>query len=168
MYQLIEDMLAYSRIERRSPSLVSLDLGIAIAEVLAEISPSLTLVELSLDIHSGSVLGDKEALAVALRNLIDNAIKFSHLRKPPRVEIHSHLHGDKHILAVRDNGTGFSMKHHDSIFKIFHRLHRAEDFPGTGVGLALVKKAMERMNGRVWAESEQDNGAEFFLEFQQP
>ena len=166
MYQLIEDMLAYSRIERRSPTLVSLDLGIAITEVLAEIRPSLTLVQLTLDIHSGSILGDKEALAVALRNLIDNAIKFSQLRKPPRVEIHSHLHGDRHILSVRDNGTGFSMKHHDSIFKIFHRLHRAEDFPGTGVGLALVKKAMERMNGSVWAESEQDNGAEFFLEFQ--
>jgi light-regulated signal transduction histidine kinase (bacteriophytochrome) len=65
---------------------------------------------------------------------------------------------------VRDNGTGFDMKYHDRIFQIFQRLHRAEEYSGTGIGLAIVRKAMDRMGGRVWAESEPDKGSVFFLD----
>jgi len=68
------------------------------------------------------------------------------------------------ILKVADNGCGFDMKYHDRIFDIFQRLHRAEEFPGTGVGLAIVRKAMERMGGKVWAESTPGVGTTFFLE----
>jgi len=68
------------------------------------------------------------------------------------------------LISVKDNGCGFDMKYHDRIFAIFQRLHRVEDFPGTGVGLAIVNKATERMGGRVWARSEPGAGAEFFLE----
>jgi light-regulated signal transduction histidine kinase (bacteriophytochrome) len=71
------------------------------------------------------------------------------------------------MLWVRDNGTGFDMKFHDRIFDIFQRLHRAEDYPGTGIGLAIVRKAMERMDGRTWAESEPGKGATFYLELPQ-
>jgi light-regulated signal transduction histidine kinase (bacteriophytochrome) len=65
---------------------------------------------------------------------------------------------------VRDNGVGFDMKYHDRIFEIFQRLHRLEDYPGTGVGLAIVRKAMDRMGGRAWAESDVGRGATFYLE----
>jgi light-regulated signal transduction histidine kinase (bacteriophytochrome) len=68
------------------------------------------------------------------------------------------------VLWVRDNGVGFDMKYHDRIFGIFQRLNRAEDYPGTGIGLAIVRKAMERIGGRAWATSEPGEGSTFFLE----
>ena len=71
---------------------------------------------------------------------------------------------DRHGLSVSDNGVGFDMKFHDRIFAIFQRLHRAEDYPGTGVGLAIVRMAMERLGGRVWAESAPGQGATFTIE----
>jgi len=72
------------------------------------------------------------------------------------------------MLWVRDNGIGFDMKYHDRIFEIFQRLHRLEEYPGTGIGLALVKKAMQRMGGRVWAESVPGEGATFYLSLPRP
>ena len=122
-------------------------------------------VELRVALPQGlRVLGDAQGLAIALRNLVDNAIKFSRDRQPPRIEIAAARAGNSVRLAVRDNGLGFDMKFHDRIFAIFQRLHRAEDYPGTGVGLAIVRKAMERMGGRVWAESAPGQGATFTIE----
>jgi light-regulated signal transduction histidine kinase (bacteriophytochrome) len=80
------------------------------------------------------------------------------------IEVSGRDTGATCVLAVRDNGVGFDMKFHDQIFGIFQRLHRSEDYPGTGVGLAIVRKAMERMGGRAWAESEVGKGATFYLE----
>ncbi len=111
-----------------------------------------------------AVDADREGLALALRNLIDNAAKFSRHQPAPRIEVASRVDHGRCILSVRDNGTGFEMKYHDLIFQIFHRLHRAEDYGGTGIGLAIVRKAMERMGGRVWAESEPGAGAVFYLD----
>jgi signal transduction histidine kinase len=68
------------------------------------------------------------------------------------------------LFWVRDNGPGFAMRYHDRIFEIFQRLHRAEEFPGTGVGLAIVRKAVERMHGKVWAESAEGDGATFWIQ----
>jgi signal transduction histidine kinase len=111
-----------------------------------------------------AVRADREGLAIVLRNLIDNALKFSRDARPPTVEIGTRDDGGKVVLWVRDNGIGFDMQFHDRIFEIFSRLQRAEDYAGTGVGLALVRKAMQRMGGRVWAESAPGQGATFFLE----
>ena len=101
---------------------------------------------------------------MALRNLLDNALKFTGNVQHPMIEISGNNTGAAYILAVRDNGMGFDMKFHDRIFNIFQRLHRSEDYPGTGVGLAIVRKAMERMGGRAWAESATGEGATFYLE----
>ena len=101
---------------------------------------------------------------MALRNLIDNALKFTRGTPKPVVEIGGHETETSCILWVRDNGIGFDIQYHDRIFEIFQRLHRAEDYAGTGVGLAIVQKAMTRMRGRVWAESELGQGATFYLE----
>ncbi|MEO6094524.1 MAG: PAS domain S-box protein [Fibrobacteria bacterium] len=164
MQNLIEDMLDYSKLERRSLSLAPQDLRTAVDRVLGERRFDLGEAQLVLDVAPGAVKADHEGLAIVLRNLIDNAVKFSRRRKPPVIEIRSYLDGSRHVLTVKDNGTGFSMKHHDLMFQIFQRLHRAEEYGGTGVGLAIVKKAMDRMDGRVWAEGEPDKGAVFSIE----
>lgn len=108
---------------------------------------------------------DREGMAVVLRNLVGNALKFSRDACPPQITIGGETREGLFRLWVRDNGVGFDMKYHDRVFAIFQRLHRAEEFAGTGVGLALVAKAVQRMGGRVWAESAPGAGATFYLEF---
>ncbi|MBC8039997.1 MAG: PAS domain S-box protein [Opitutaceae bacterium] len=166
MGQLIEDLLAYSQLERR-------------ALTLSAIRPQAVLDAMPLgymdDIESRNIAytvslpdvavrADPNGLAQVMRNLLDNALKFTRATPAPAIEIAGRIEGAKYILWVKDNGIGFDMKFTDRIFDIFQRLHRAEDYPGTGIGLAIVRKAMERMGGRVWAESTPGQGATFFLE----
>lgn len=167
MGALISDLLDYSRMERRpmEHQVVELRplLDLVIEGHAADIAAARTA--LSLQLEPMTLRLDREGLAVVLRNLVGNAIKFSQSRAQPRVEIGSRSEAGRRILWVRDNGVGFDMKYHDRIFGIFQRLQRAEDYAGTGVGLALVAKAVQRMGGRVWAESAPGEGATFYLEF---
>ena len=164
---LIDDLLAYSRLERRELTISPLRLAPLVESVLAPyrqdgVAPGLELVlDLEPDLRARA---DAQGLTIALRNLVDNAVKFSRQSASPRVRIVGTRVPGGVRLAVEDNGLGFDMKFHDRIFAIFQRLHRAEHFPGTGVGLAMVRKAMERMGGRVWAQSELGRGATFTLE----
>jgi PAS domain S-box-containing protein len=169
MNQLIDDLLGYSRIERRDLERASMALVGLVDRVLAEREIELKACGAKVDADVGfhTITGDGDALLLALRNLIDNAIKFSRGGQPPRLRIQAQAKGEKVIVSVADNGCGFDMKYHDRIFDIFQRLHRVEDYPGTGVGLAIVRKAVERMGGRVWAESRPGAGATFFLELPQ-
>jgi signal transduction histidine kinase len=91
-------------------------------------------------------------------------VKFTRKVDHPRIEVGAKDEAKSCIVWVRDNGIGFDMKHHDRIFDIFQRLGVTEDYPGTGIGLAIVRKAMERMGGRAWAESKPGGGATFYLE----
>jgi signal transduction histidine kinase len=164
---LIDDLLAYSRLERRDLTLASVRLSPLVDALLAPYrqlgAASGLEVELEIDpeLHARA---DAQGLTIALRNLVDNAVKFSRHGRPPRIRIVATRKPGGVQLAVHDNGLGFDMKFHDRIFGIFQRLHRAEDYPGTGVGLAIVRKAMQRMGGRVWAESQPGHGATFTLE----
>jgi signal transduction histidine kinase len=117
------------------------------------------------EVPSIVVRADRQGVEMVLRNLLDNAIKFSSQATPPVITLSARIEQDLVELCIRDNGIGFDMKHHERIFEIFQRLHRSEDFAGTGVGLALVRKAMQRMSGRVWAESAPGRGAAFHVEF---
>ena len=164
MQQLIDDLLAYSKLEQRSVQTARIDMPMLVETILKERAHDLKLVQLTVQVSCAPVRADREGLSIVMRNLIDNAVKFSRRRDPPVLDIRSRVEGGRHILSVRDNGTGFDMKYHDRIFQIFQRLHRAEDYSGTGVGLAIVHKAMERMGGRVWAESEPGRGAIFHLD----
>ena len=110
-----------------------------------------------------TVVVDKRQFQRLFQNLIGNALKFRSDRRP---EIHvgaEYVQGEW-VFSVRDNGIGFDMRFHDRIFNIFQRLQRAEDYPGTGIGLAIVRKAMTRMGGRVSAESTPNEGTCFRLE----
>jgi signal transduction histidine kinase len=166
MHQLIEDLLHYSRMERRTMQSISLDLAALVRAVVAERVDEIkqTGAQLRLEVPAINVHADRDGLAVVLRNLLENALKFSGNAHPPTVEIGARVEGTCAALWVRDNGIGFDMKFHERIFEIFQRLQLVEDYPGTGIGLALVRKAMGRMGGRVWAESSPGGGATFFLE----
>ncbi|GKQ59508.1 sensor histidine kinase [Sphaerotilus sulfidivorans] len=170
MSQLIEDLLAYSRVERLRPTLVALPLRGLIDEALAELDDSLRrqAAEIRIDTGTLSVRGERRGLLLVLRNLLDNAIKFRRPDRPCQITITARpleAPGGGTELTIADNGIGFDMRYHDRIFEIFQRLHRVEDYPGTGIGLAIVRKAMERMNGRIHARAEPGRGATFVLEF---
>jgi PAS domain S-box-containing protein len=166
MNQLIDDLLAYSRLEQQRLSTGPVDLLSLINMVIDERSQELNDrgIEVTVDIRCGIAMADADGLTQAMRNLLDNALKFTCTVPEPHIEIRGTEAGDHCTLSIRDNGIGFDIKHHDRIFGIFQRLHRAEDYPGTGIGLAIVHKAMRRMNGHVWAESAAGQGACFHLE----
>ncbi len=164
MTELIEDLLAYSRQERRTLMPTRIELRDFVADQIARLDLARQGVELAVEVEPVSVWADPESLAIALRNLVDNARKFSAHQPHPTVTIGTRCSDGRCVLSVQDNGSGFDMRFHDKIFEIFQRLHRAEDYPGTGVGLALVRKAMDRMGGRVWAEGAPGAGATFYLE----
>lgn len=167
MGALISDLLDYSRMERRTMEQQSVALLPLVELVLeghsADIAAAGTAVRLQIEPMTLEL--DREGLAVVLRNLVGNAVKFSQGNPQPVVEIGARSEAGRRILWVKDNGVGFDMKYHDRIFGIFQRLQRTEDYSGTGVGLALVAKAVQRMGGRVWAESTPGQGATFHLEF---
>lgn len=166
MNALIEDLLAYSRMERRDLQRRPVDLPGLVRAVLAERAEEIRArgAELELTVPDATVQADMEGLAVVLRNLLENALKFHRPGVPPQIEIGGRIEENVVILWVRDHGIGFDMKFHQRIFEIFQRLQRAEDYPGTGIGLALVRKAMQRLGGSVRAESAPGEGATFYLE----
>lgn len=166
MHQLIGDLLAYSRMERNAPEIHSLDLPALVHRVMRSIDDATTESGVTLEVRIPPlrVQADSEGLTVALRNLLENAFKFSRKAATPRIELEAREQGGQVELWVRDNGIGFDMQEHDRIFTIFQRLQPTDEYPGTGIGLALVNKAMQRMEGRVWAESTPGVGATFHLE----
>jgi len=166
MQALISDLLSYARMERRALSSNALALPECVNDVLQAYAQELTErgVVLHNEVRPFAVRADPEGLSVVLRNLIDNALKFSRDARPPTIDIGARKEGDKVVLWVRDNGIGFDMKFHDRIFEIFSRLQYAEDYSGTGVGLALVRKAVQRMGGHIYAVSAPGQGATFFVE----
>ncbi|MCX7672245.1 MAG: HAMP domain-containing histidine kinase [Thiobacillaceae bacterium] len=165
MQQLIDDLLAYSRLERkplheqviRLPPLVQQCLHLYASQCAEQ------GIELHTDIPDIRVRADAEGLRAALCNLLDNAIKFTAGQPRPRIEVGAKLMGEEVCLWVRDNGIGFDMRHQERIFEIFQRLHTQEAYPGSGIGLAIVRRAVERMGGRVWAESAPGEGSTFHL-----
>jgi light-regulated signal transduction histidine kinase (bacteriophytochrome) len=165
MSQLIDDLLSYTHLERREITSTPIQPRELVEEIIYEHTKNpQNNVTFSVELPDFSVHADRESLAQALRNLIDNAVKFSCHSAEPLVEIGGWENHNSCVIWVRDNGIGFDMKYADRIFEIFNRLNRDEEYPGTGVGLALVRKAMERMGGHVRAESLPGNGATFYLE----
>jgi light-regulated signal transduction histidine kinase (bacteriophytochrome) len=107
--------------------------------------------------------GDAALLHHVWVNLIDNAVKYSSKTTGPRIEIGGSVQGSEVVYFVKDNGAGFDMRYVDKLFRVFQRLHGSEEFPGSGVGLAIVQRVISRHGGRVWGESEPDHGAKFFF-----
>ena len=166
MSQLIDDLLEYSRLERREFKPHRIELGPLIATMVEQKKRdgADSGIEFVVNVNGGSVMADPNGLTQSLRNYLDNAVKFTGKTAQPRIEVGSKETAENNLIWVRDNGVGFDMKDHERIFNIFQRLNPSDEYPGTGIGLAIVRKAMERMGGRAWAESEAGRGATFYLE----
>ena len=166
MTQLIEDLLDYSRLERRELHTGPIELRPLVDAVVQAKKREIgdRQIEFVIDVNGEKVRADQSGLSQSLRNYLDNAIKFTRDVPSARIEVGSKETENGCLLWVKDNGVGFDMVYHDRIFDIFQRLNRTEEYPGTGIGLAIVRKAMERMGGKAWAESETGKGATFYLE----
>ncbi len=162
---LIDDLLTFSRMGRNAMSIQPLKLEPLVRDVIAELDPD--AVGRTIDWRIGdlpAVEGDASMLRIVLVNLIANAWKFTRHRPQARIEIDS-LPGRDHetVIYVRDNGIGFEMAHADKLFGVFQRLHRTDEFEGTGIGLATVRRIIDKHGGRVWAEAKVDQGATFYV-----
>ena len=160
MGQLIDDLLKFSQIGRKSLAQAPVDMRLLASEVVAELSQAYPLARIELGMLPAAV-GDRALLRQVWMNLIGNALKYSSRSDSPRVEIHGKVEAGESVFQVRDNGTGFDMRYQSKLFGVFQRLHRAEEFEGTGVGLAIVQRIVVRHGGRVWAEGAIGEGACF-------
>jgi signal transduction histidine kinase len=120
-------------------------------------------VNITLEVNDVEITADFDGLSIALRNIVENAIKFSRQLQAPEIKIVLKENVYSWVISVADNGIGFDMKYHNRIFQIFQRLNLPESYKGTGIGLAMVNKSMERMGGKVWAESKPGSGAIFYI-----
>lgn len=161
MQELIEDLLALSRLNRRSPRRGAVDCNEVLAGVLGTLR--LRIEESGAVVHAASlpvISGDKTGLVQLLQNLIGNALKFRSAA-PPEISVEAERRGDGFVFSVEDNGIGIDPRFASRIFDVFQRLHRREEYPGTGVGLAICKKVVELHGGRIWVESEPGKGSIF-------
>jgi PAS domain S-box-containing protein len=164
MGALIEDLLAFSRLSRQPLQKESIQPRVLIDQVLETLGGEIKDRAVQIEIAElPECMGDPKLLKQVWINLISNAIKFSRKRETPQVWIGCDRHARELVFWVRDNGTGFDMRFKEKLFGVFQRLHRAEEYEGTGVGLAIVQRIVMRHGGRVWAVSEIDRGATFFF-----
>ncbi len=162
MDQLIVGLLEFSRAGRERLDLDSIDMTALAGAVAAEAAAVYTGAQPLIDIADlPPAQGDATVIRQVWSNLIGNALKYSAKRPEPRVRISGRIEDREAIYQVEDNGAGFDMRYADKLFGVFQRLHRAEDFSGTGVGLAIVHRIIARHGGRVWAEGSPGVGARF-------
>jgi PAS domain S-box-containing protein len=165
MGTLIDDLLAFSRTARCEMTTTNVDLRALIQEIIQDIAPEIQ--GRSIDWRIGDlpvVTGDRAMLRIALVNLISNAVKFTQKREKADIEIGCLPESESDVTVfVRDNGAGFDMRYVDKLFGVFQRLHRMEDFEGTGIGLANVHRIISRHGGKTWAEGKIDGGATFYF-----
>ncbi len=158
---LIDDLLEFSRIGRAAPARERIDMTVlareAAAEAMGELRSAVEIGELP------AAAGDRALLRQVWLNLIANALKYSGTRERPLIQIGGKAQDGELVYWVRDNGVGFDMGYAHKLFGVFQRLHREDEFPGTGVGLAIVQRVLERHGGRAWAEGTVGEGACFYF-----
>jgi PAS domain S-box-containing protein len=164
MGRLIDDLLLFSRVGRAQLTRARVDLNDLVRDAQREVSADLNGRRVHWRIGDLPVVqGDPSLLRLVLVNLLSNALKYSATRPESHVEIAAAPAGDEMVVSVRDNGVGFDMQYADKLFGVFQRLHSADEFEGTGIGLANVRRIVQRHGGRTWAEGRVDGGATFYF-----
>jgi light-regulated signal transduction histidine kinase (bacteriophytochrome) len=160
--QLVDDLLSFSQLGRTALSIAPVDMQKLMQEIVRSIEPDTRGRQIEWRIHPlPPANGDAALLRQALYNLVDNALKYSRDRSPAIIEVSGEQHPSECVYVVRDNGVGFDMAYAHKLFGVFQRLHRMEDFAGTGIGLALTHRIIERHGGWIEARGAVDAGAEF-------
>ena len=165
MGSLIDDLLAFSRIGRVETQKESVNLDLLLKEALSEVKLETNGRDIAWKIDKLPVCyGDRAMLRLVLINLLSNAVKFTRPQSKPEIEVGcADGNTDEVVVFVRDNGAGFDMKYVDKLFGVFQRLHHADAFEGTGIGLATVQRIIHRHGGKVRAEGVIDKGATFYF-----
>jgi light-regulated signal transduction histidine kinase (bacteriophytochrome) len=164
MGMLIDGLLSFSRLGRQELSLKQVDLNVLIQEIIQELESETKGRTVNWQIDELPVVSaDPTLMLTVMVNLLSNALKFTRSRAVGEIEIGAQNQHTESIIYVRDNGVGFDMRYADRLFEMFQRLHRTDEFEGTGIGLANVYRIIVRHGGRTWAESTPDQGAAFYF-----
>ena len=161
---LIDELLVFSRTGRAEMRTTKISLNHIVTETISKLNQDMIdrKIEWNID-QLPEVDVDPSMIRLVFQNLIGNAIKFTRQRDPARITISTSQVNGEYILSVKDNGVGFDMNYSDKLFGVFQRLHKTEDFEGTGIGLANVRRIIHRHGGRTWAEGELNKGATFYF-----
>ena len=161
---LVDELLNLARVGRHALNLRDTNLTSLVEEVVSLLQPETEGRAVAWKIANlPSAECDPVLIKQVFQNLLANALKFTRKREPAIIEISSQQKNGQPVIVVRDNGVGFNMKYSDKLFGVFQRLHRPDEFEGTGIGLATVHRIIHKHGGRVWAEAELNRGATFFF-----
>ncbi len=165
---LIDDLLKLSRVTRLKMEKEPVDLTLQAQSIAMRLQESHPHRQINFLIQPGlTAWGDSRLLEIVLNNLLDNACKFTGPRPLAQIEFGKTTQAGRMVFFVRDNGVGFDMAYESKLFSAFQRLHRESEFPGTGIGLATVRRILHRHGGRIWVESEIDVGTTFYFVVQE-
>jgi signal transduction histidine kinase len=163
MGALIDDLLAFARVARSTIAETTVDVEVLVQDIVAELAATVPRMPTVTITNLPPARGDRALLRQVFSNLLQNAVKFSTPAGEPHIAVTATVDGDECTYSVRDNGVGFDMRYVDKLFGVFQRLHRFDEFEGTGVGLAIVQRIVRRHGGRVGAESSLGSGAVFHV-----
>lgn len=164
MGMLIDDLLSFSRTSRQPMNFKRVDLKKISQTVIESLSPDIAKRKIEWNIGDfPTVNGDSSLMQIVMTNLISNAVKFTRPREKANIEIGCRSGDDEITIYIRDNGVGFNPEYSDKLFAVFQRLHHTDEFEGTGVGLAIAQRIINRHGGKIWAESQIGNGATFYF-----
>lgn len=162
--EIIDSLLSLARISQREVCLREVNLSVIAERVMDDMLQSEERQNVTLDIEPDLVaVGDESLLEIALGNLLGNALKYSRNNTDIKIKLSAETKNNETIYCIQDNGVGFNMDYSGQLFQLFKRLHTEKEFPGTGIGLATVKRVFDSHNGCVWAESSPGNGASFYF-----
>lgn len=161
---LVDDLLRLAQVGRQDIQPMYASLDALLQEVLAGLQNDIADREICWKIEPlPTIQCDPGLMNVVLTNLVSNAVKYTRPRRPAIIHIGQSERDGRPVVFVRDNGVGFDMRYADRLFGVFQRLHRADEFEGTGVGLATVQRIIHKHGGQIWAESEPDKGSTFYV-----